>query len=183
MKDALAIHRWLLAHQVHHEIVRLARPLTCAEELPETLPADPHHCVAVSLFQVTTGVGTEPVAVIASVAAPPVPGVVGGLLGARRVRAAPPFVVNAVTEYAAGLVCPLLLPYELTTLIDERLSRDLGTDVLLHTATGERHSALSLRAADLLTLLNGKTIDLTARPRVPRARDSRPAARPQPQRH
>lgn len=157
MKDALAIHRWLLAHQVHHEIVRLPRPMTCADELPETISAAPGRCVVVTVFEGVTRLGRENVAVVSTVAAPPKPGVVGGLVGARKVHPAPAFVVNSVTDYAAGLVCPLLLPPSLPVLIDDRIRRDAEP---LFTATGERHTALTMRAVDLLTLLTGKMADL-----------------------
>ena len=167
MKDALAIHRWLLAHQVHHEIVRLPRTLTCAAELPEVLRAAPADCLEVSIYEVDTRVGLEAVAVMASVSTPPRPGLVSALLGARKVRPASAFMVNAATEYAAGLVCPLLLPEDLTLLIDERLFDDLSPDRTLHTPTGERRTALSLRAPDLLGLVAGKRLDLAPRSRLP----------------
>ncbi|MEU6722654.1 YbaK/EbsC family protein [Nonomuraea wenchangensis] len=168
MKDALAIHRWLLAHQVHHEIVRLPRPLARAEELPGALSAAPGRCLMVTVYEVATRVGGEAVVAVASpVSAGPRPGAVGDLLGARRVRPAPAHVVNAATDYAHGLVCPLLLPESLTLLIDDRLSAGTGP---IFTATGERHTALRIRALDLLTLLPGKTVDLRlARPRGSRA--------------
>jgi Cys-tRNA(Pro)/Cys-tRNA(Cys) deacylase len=161
MKDALAIHRWLLAHQIHHEIVRLPRAMTCADELPEVLSASPATCVEVTVFEVTTRIGREPVAVVASVGSPPRPGVIGGILGARRVRPASAFTVNSATDYASGLVCPLLLPRELTVLVDERLG---ATSELVYTPTGERRTALLIRADHLLTLVSGKTVEL-ARPR------------------
>jgi prolyl-tRNA editing enzyme YbaK/EbsC (Cys-tRNA(Pro) deacylase) len=168
MKDALAIHRWLLAHQVHHEIVRLPRPITGVEELPGAISAPPGRCVAVTVFEVGTRMGDDVVAVISTVAALPRPATVGGLLGARGVRVASAFTVNSATDYADGLVCPLLLPPELRTLIDDRLQPDTE---LIFTATGERHTALSLRALDLLSFLSGKAVDL----RVPRPRGSREA--------
>ncbi|NRQ32701.1 hypothetical protein HII36_12750 [Nonomuraea sp. NN258] len=172
MKDALALHRWLLAHQVHHEIVRLPRPMTCAEELPETVSAAPERCVVVTVFEVAMRIGREVVvAVVSTAAAPPRPGAVGGLLGARQVRPAPAFLVNSATDYADGLVSPLLLPESLPVLIDERLVVD---DEPVFTATGERHTALMLGALDLLTLLTGKMVDL----RVPRPRGSREAVAP-----
>jgi Cys-tRNA(Pro)/Cys-tRNA(Cys) deacylase len=172
MKDALAIHRWLLAHQVHHEIVRLPRPMTCADELPEAVSAAPERCMVVTVFEVATRIGREVVvAVVSTVAAPPRPGVVGGLLGVRRVRPAPAHLVNSATDYADGLVSPLLLPESLPVLIDDQLIAD---DEPMFTATGERHTALTLRAFDLLTLLSGKTVDL----RVPPPRGARAAVAP-----
>ncbi|WP_336209308.1 aminoacyl-tRNA deacylase [Nonomuraea sp. LPB2021202275-12-8] len=158
MKDALAIHRWLLAHQIHHEIVRLPRPMTGADELPETVSAAPDRCVAVTVFEVAPRVGRElVVAVVSTLDTPPRPGAVGGLLGVRKVRPAPAHVVNAATDYAAGLVSPLLLPEELPVLIDDRLQPD-GEPMF--TATGDRHTALTLRAFDLLSLVSGKTVEL-----------------------
>ncbi|WP_113701897.1 YbaK/EbsC family protein [Nonomuraea lactucae] len=168
MKDALAIHRWLLAHQVHHEIVRLPRPITGADELPETISAPPERCVAVTVLEATTRIGDAVIAVVSTVAAQPRPGAVGGLLGVRKVRPATAFAVNSATDYADGLVCPLLLPVQLQVLIDDRLQPDTEP---IFTATGERHTALSLRALDLLSLLSGKTVDL----RIPRPRGSREA--------
>lgn len=172
MKDALAIHRWLLAHQVHHEIVRLPRPVTRVEELPETISAAPERCVAVTVFEVAPRIGREFVVAVAStLAAPVMPGAVGGLLGVRTVRPAPAHVVNRATDYAAGLVSPLLLPEELPLLIDDRLDCD-DEPVLL--ATGERHTVLGMRALDLLAILSGKTVDL----RVPRPRGTLEAVAP-----
>ncbi|MFI6324839.1 aminoacyl-tRNA deacylase [Nonomuraea sp. NPDC050556] len=168
MKDALAIHRWLLAHQVHHEIVRLPRPMTCVDELPRMISAAPGRCVAVTVFEVTTRMGRGAVAVVAPVSSPPLPGVVGGQLGARNVRPASAFVVNAVTDYAAGLVGPLLLPEDLRVLLDDRLPAD---DDHVYIATGERFTALRLRALDLASVLTGKTVDL----RIPSQRGSREA--------
>ncbi|PZG22391.1 aminoacyl-tRNA deacylase [Nonomuraea aridisoli] len=164
MKDALAIHRWLLAHQVHHEIVRLPRPMTCAEELPETVSAAPDRCLMVTVFDVVTRAGREVVAGVTSpVSLPPRPGALGGLLGARQVRPAPAHVVNAATDYADGLVCPLLLPESLPVFIDDRLPTDAET---IFMPTGERHTALALRGLDLLTHLPGKIVDLRgSRPR------------------
>jgi prolyl-tRNA editing enzyme YbaK/EbsC (Cys-tRNA(Pro) deacylase) len=86
---------------------------------------------------------------------------IGGILGARRVRPASAFTVNSATDYASGLVCPLLLPRELTVLVDERLG---ATSELVYTPTGERRTALLIRGDHLVTLISGKTVDL-ARPR------------------
>ncbi|MFF3437750.1 aminoacyl-tRNA deacylase [Streptosporangium sp. NPDC002721] len=158
MKDALAIHRWLLAHQVHHEIVRLPRAMTCSDELPEVLSASPEICLGVTVLEVTTLIGREPVAVLTSVGSPPRPGVVGGILKARRVRQASAFTVNSATDYASGLVCPLLLPATLTVLVDERLTR---TATPVYVPTGERRTALLIRADHLLTLVSGRVVDLT----------------------
>ena len=172
MKDALAIHRWLLAHQIHHEIVRLPRPMTGADELPEAIPTAPARCVTVTVFEVAPRVGRElVVAVVSTLDRPPQPGILGGLYGVRQAHHAPAHVVNAATDYAAGLVSPLLLPGELTVLIDDRLRPDSDP---VFTATGDRHTALALRVFDLLALMTGKTVDL----RVPGPRAQLEAVAP-----
>jgi prolyl-tRNA editing enzyme YbaK/EbsC (Cys-tRNA(Pro) deacylase) len=167
MKDALAIHRWLLAHQVHHEILRLPRPLAGASDLPAALGVPPGNCLMVSVFQVTTRVDREIVAVVTAVDGPPVPGVIGTLRGAREIRPAPAFVTNAATDYAAELVCPLLLPEELTVLLDQRLADALTGDEPVYTATGERHTALRIGAGALFGLTDAKTVDIQPRSRTP----------------
>jgi prolyl-tRNA editing enzyme YbaK/EbsC (Cys-tRNA(Pro) deacylase) len=163
MKDALAIHRWLLAHQVHHEI--LPRSLSGADELPEVLDVAPESCVSVTVFEASYPFGSEPVAVIGSVAFPSRSAVVGAILGARKMHPAPAFLVNSATDYAAGLVCPLLLPEELTVLLDQGLIDVLKPDEGVYTPTGERCTALLLRAHDLLALARGKAIELHTRRR------------------
>ncbi|GII28713.1 aminoacyl-tRNA deacylase [Planotetraspora mira] len=161
MKDALAIHRWLLAHQIHHEIVRLPRALTSSEELPEVLGIGAGTCVSVRVFEVSSQDGRDPVAVVGTVDTPPKAKAVGALFRARRVVPASAFVVNSATDYADGLVCPLLLPEHLTILIDQRLIDGLDPDEPVVTATGERSTALRLRAFHLLDLMTGKPVDLT----------------------
>ncbi|MEV0971569.1 aminoacyl-tRNA deacylase [Microtetraspora glauca] len=166
MKDALAIHRWLLAHQIHHEIVRLPRPLTCADELPEVLDAPASRCVCVTVFEAVTRGVAEPVAVVGAAGTVPAPSAVAAVLGADRVSTASAFVVNSVTDYAAGLVCPLLLPDGLAVLVDQRLADGPHPEESVYTATGERRTALRIRAARLFSLVAGKPADLT----VPRPR-------------
>ncbi|WP_055480352.1 aminoacyl-tRNA deacylase [Sphaerimonospora mesophila] len=160
MKDALAIHRRLLARQIHHEIVRLPRPLTCADDLPEMLGATPETCVRVSVFEVPTRGRIDPVAVVGSVAAHPTAQAVGTVLHAHDVRPASSFVVNSVTDYPDRLVCPLLLPDDLTVLVDQRVVDRLDPDEFAHTPTGERRTALRIRALHLFNLISGKRVDL-----------------------
>jgi prolyl-tRNA editing enzyme YbaK/EbsC (Cys-tRNA(Pro) deacylase) len=170
MKDALAIHRSLLAHQIHHEIVRLPRALASSDDLPDVLGVDPRSCVGVTLFEVTTRAGRDPVAVVATVGSAPSLVTVGATVGATRVRPASPYMVNSVTDYAAGLVSPLLLPENLTVLVDQRVLDGFGPDDTVYTPTGERRTALQIRAFHLFTLVSGKPVDLTppARPAMTR---------------
>ncbi|HEU5029551.1 MAG TPA: YbaK/EbsC family protein [Spirillospora sp.] len=97
-------------------------------------------------------------------------------MGARRVGPARADLVNAVTEYAAGLVCPLLLPESMPLLIDQRLvDGPPGPDVV-YTPTGEPSTALGIRGHDLAALCQAKPVDLAAAPGVPApaARGRRP---------
>ncbi|WP_225992431.1 aminoacyl-tRNA deacylase [Actinomadura montaniterrae] len=97
-------------------------------------------------------------------------------MGARRVGPARADLVNAVTEYAAGLVCPLLLPESMPLLIDQRLvDGPPGPDVV-YTPTGEPSTALGIRGHDLAALCQAKPVDLAAVPGVPApaARGGRP---------
>ncbi|MFC6896741.1 hypothetical protein ACFQGX_15115 [Nonomuraea dietziae] len=71
-------------------------------------------------------------------------------------------MVNATTDYAAGLVSPLLLPRDLPLLVDDRLTGDEG---FLFTPTGERRTALRLHSLDLLRSLPSRTIELPAEAR------------------
>ncbi|GAA0422855.1 hypothetical protein Acor_58390 [Acrocarpospora corrugata] len=166
MQDALAIHRRLLAQQIHHEIVRLPRVLTCFDDLPKVLGVSARDCVGVTVFEVTIRSVREPVAVIGSVAKPPKAATVTALLGAQRVRLASAFLVNSATDYASGLVGPLLLPDRLTVLIDQRLIDDTDPDDLVYTATGERSTVLRLRAIHLFALVDAKPVDLTGNGRT-----------------
>ncbi|QKW40055.1 hypothetical protein HUT06_43500 [Actinomadura sp. NAK00032] len=81
-------------------------------------------------------------------------------VGARAVRPAHPDLVNAVTEYAAGLVCPLLLPDSMPLLIDPLLAGGLDTDDVVYTATGEASTALGIRGGSLYALCHAKPMDL-----------------------
>jgi prolyl-tRNA editing enzyme YbaK/EbsC (Cys-tRNA(Pro) deacylase) len=174
MKDALAIHRMLLERETLHEIVRLPSTITDAEDLPGAgLPAE--RCLATRVFSFTAGddrttdraadrttgrtdgdlaavivlvggtVGTEPVR---------------RALGAHSVRPAAADVVNSLTDFAAGLVCPLLLPASAAVLIDRVITHRLRGDDVVYTATGEHGTALGIRARDLYAASGAVPIDL-----------------------
>lgn len=170
MKDALAIHRWLLAHQIHHEIVRLPRLLTCSDELPLVLGVAPETCVHASVFEVWPrdgrgpgGAAAVPVAVICAVSAALTSAVVAAALRAHRAQPASPFQVNLLTDYPDRLICPLLLPEGLPVLVDRRLFDRLGPYDVVHTPTGERFTVLRVRAAQLAALLPGRRVDFLPR--------------------
>ncbi|TYB49280.1 YbaK/EbsC family protein [Actinomadura chibensis] len=179
MKDALAIHRALLEWETVHEIVRLPIALANADELPAVLGLPPARCLVTRVYTcddvhpghrflagVIVRAGERPEAEAVRVAA-----------GARAVRPAQADVVNAVTEYAAGLVCPLLLPDDMLLLIDQDIVDALPEDDVVYTATGEASTALGIRLRTLHTLCQAKPVDLRhASPGPPAREPHHPAA-------
>src|SRR5438270_8098417 len=119
MKDALAIHRDLLARGVPHEIVRLRRIILTADELPEALGLPAGQCIAVRVYEADD----ELVAVCVPAGATPAPSALLHATGARRIGIAPVDRINAETDFAGGLVAPLLLTEHVTVYADAYLSR------------------------------------------------------------
>ena len=66
-------------------------------------------------------------------------------------------VINEATGYAAALVAPLLLPDDITMLIDERAAM---IDEIVYTPTGEGCTALGIHSVDLLSLCAAKPVPL-----------------------
>jgi len=50
MKDALSLHHVLLERQTVHEIIRLPRGISSADELPEVLDLPPGRCLCTRLY-------------------------------------------------------------------------------------------------------------------------------------
>jgi prolyl-tRNA editing enzyme YbaK/EbsC (Cys-tRNA(Pro) deacylase) len=199
MKDALAIHRTLLEHEKPHEIVRLPRAISSADELPGALGLPADRCLAVRVFSASgdgdlpqVGIlpgpgdlhrmddlhppeGTERtlVAVIVAAGVHPSPAAVRAAAGVRHAVPAPAGVINAVTDYAAPLVAPLLLPGGVRVLVDRDVLDGVSPRDSVHTATGEPWTALRVRAGDLVTLSSATPADLGR----PARRDVRPARR------
>src|ERR687895_904597 len=166
MRDALAIHRMLLEREILHEIVRLPRAIANADELPKVLGLPAKHCLATHVYQVDPAPQGERhlAAVVVTAAARLKVESLLGPLGAKEVRAAAPGEVNAATEYAAGLVAPLLLPDDMPLLIEQRVIDALHIDDVVYTATGESRTALGIRALDLFALSGAKPVDLPLSP-------------------
>ena len=154
MKDALDVHRSLLAREVPHEIVRLPRLVLSADEIPEasSLPTD--RCVAVRLYYADNRL----VAVLVRAGERPHPGAVLAALGARSLRPAPADVVNDVTDFAAALVSPVLLPDAVPVLADACV----GHHDVVYTATGDGGTVLGISSRWLLTASRAKVAELCA---------------------
>ncbi len=165
MKDALAIHRLLLEHQTAHEIVQLPRPITCADELPETLGLPPERCLCVRVYASCGGGGTMPVAakpcdliaVLVTAGTRPDADVVADAVAVPAVCPAPCDLINEITDYAADLVAPLLLPAEMPMLVDQRA---VSVDEVVYTATGEPCTALGIHTLDLFALCDVKPVPI-----------------------
>lgn len=154
MLDALDVHRSLLAREVPHEVVRLPRLVLSADELPGALDLPVSRCVAVRMY-LADG---EPVAVIVRAGELPHPGAVLAAVGARMLRAARPEVVNELTDFAAPLVSPVLLPDSVTVLADSCVGH---TDVV-YAPTGDGGTALGIASRWLLTASHAAVAELCA---------------------
>ncbi|TDC55418.1 hypothetical protein E1281_12725, partial [Actinomadura sp. KC345] len=154
MKDALTIHRALLEWEAVHEIVRLPIALGHADELPKALGLPADRCLVTRVYTCEGAYGGRRflTGVIVPAGERPPMEAVRLTLGARNVRPASADVVNAVTEYAAGLVCPLLLPETMPVFIDQRVMDTLPADDVIYTATGEASTALGIRGRTLFAL-------------------------------
>ncbi|TDD28963.1 hypothetical protein E1287_31905 [Actinomadura sp. KC06] len=190
MKDALTIHRALLGWEAAHEIVRLPLALAHADELPKALGLPADRCLVTRVYSCDGGhPSAHPTghpsghpsghprrpflagAIVPAGERPPLDAV-RRTVGAETVRPARADVVNAVTEYAAGLVCPLLLPDDMPLLIDRRVVHGLPADDVVYTATGEASTALGIRGRTLYALCQAKPADLFPSP-ARAARDPR----------
>jgi Cys-tRNA(Pro)/Cys-tRNA(Cys) deacylase len=154
MKDALDVHRSLLAREVPHEIVRLPRLALSADEVPELLDLAADQCVAVRLYRVDDRV----VAVIVRAGDQPHPGAVLAALGARSLRSMPPADVNAVTDFAASLVSPVLLPESVTILADSCV----GHSDVVYAPTGDSGTVLGISSRWLLLASRARVAELCA---------------------
>jgi prolyl-tRNA editing enzyme YbaK/EbsC (Cys-tRNA(Pro) deacylase) len=154
MKDALDVHRSLLAREIPHEIVRLPRLVLSADEIPEASDLSPQRCVAVRLYHADDRV----VAVLVRAGELPHPGAVLAAVGARSLRVAPAEVVNEVTDFAASLVSPVLLPDDVDVLADSCV----GHHEVVYTATGDSGTALGIPSRWLLTASRARVSELCA---------------------
>jgi prolyl-tRNA editing enzyme YbaK/EbsC (Cys-tRNA(Pro) deacylase) len=152
MKDALDVHRSLLAREIPHEIVRLPRAVATADEIPDALGLDTDRCVAVRIY-----VADEvPVAVIVRAGTVPHPGALLGALRARSLRSARAEQVNALTDFAAPLVSPVLLPESLRVLADSCV----GQHDVVYAATGDAGTVLGIASGALLTASRAAVTEL-----------------------
>jgi hypothetical protein len=173
MLGPLDIHQYLLAHDVHHEIVRLPRPAASAENLAEVLDISPRRCVAVQPFHAATPDGEVLVLLLVPADEAAGPGHAAGYapalaellrdsLGPEAVLApAGADLVSSHTDYLAGHLAPLLLPPDVIVVALQAIV-DLATSIV-YTATGDGGTALGIRAIDLLNLCRAVLLpDLTA---------------------
>jgi prolyl-tRNA editing enzyme YbaK/EbsC (Cys-tRNA(Pro) deacylase) len=152
MKDALAIHRELLARGVPHEIVRLRRIILSADELPDALGLPAGQCIAVRLYEADSKL----VAVCVPAGATPAPSALLHATGARRIGIAPVDRINAETDFAGGLVAPLLLPDDVQIFADA----SLPAREVLYSPTGESGTALGIHSRDLLAVSGARVAPL-----------------------
>lgn len=155
MKNALSIHRLLLERQTAHEIVRLPRLITSGDDLPDVLGLPPDRCLCTRLYSGRTSRTSRVGAMIVMAGTWPSLATVAWALDVMTVVYAPDDLVNEVTDYPADLVSPLMLPDDLTMLVDERTA---GLDGVVYTPTGESCTALGIHTLDLFALCGAKPV-------------------------
>jgi prolyl-tRNA editing enzyme YbaK/EbsC (Cys-tRNA(Pro) deacylase) len=153
VKGALDIHRELLGRDIPHEIVRLRRAVVQADEIPNVLGIEHDQVVSVRLYIADERM----IAVAVPSCRTPVRAAVLRATGSTTLRAATSQEINECTDYAAGLVAPLLLPTEVPLFADALIGR---YDVV-YTATGDTGTALGISTADLLVASSARIADLT----------------------
>ena len=156
MRGALDVHRELLDRDVPHEVVRLPSRLLSADDLPAALGLETG-CVAVRCYVVEQPWRSSFAAVLVPAGAVPVPARLLDALSARSVSPARPEQVNLVTDYTAGLVCPVGLPSDVEVLADEAVTASPTS----YGALGEGGVALGIRTSDLLQVTGARTAALT----------------------
>jgi prolyl-tRNA editing enzyme YbaK/EbsC (Cys-tRNA(Pro) deacylase) len=144
MKTALDVHRELLAREVRHEMVRMRGRLSSADELPRMLELT-DGCGAVRCYTLTDPPGGAVAVLVASGHHPDL-ALLRAALRVHELRPATPDEVNAATDFAAGLVCPVGLPADVPLLVDAAVA----ARHVLYTAAGEGAVALGIRTRDLL---------------------------------
>lgn len=152
MKDALDVHRSLLAREIPHEIVRLPRPVSSADEIPEVIGLAPQRCVAVRMYVADD----RPLAVIVRAGTTPHPGAVLAAARSRSLRSARPDIVNELTDFAAPLVSPLLLPDDVLVLADACI----GHAEVVYAPTGDSGTAVGITSRWLLTASRAAVTEL-----------------------
>jgi len=176
MKGPLDIHQFLLAHDVHHEIVRLRRHAN-TDHLAEVLGVTPRRCVALHPYRAGTTSGDVLVVLLAPADEPIEDALVilrlsdvlrhklGDPLLITRARGE---LVSSITDYLASHLAPLLLPAEVVVVTTRALS-DLAS-AIVYTPTGDGGTALGIRACDLIDLAHA-----TVLPEAPVRQRRRPA--------
>lgn len=169
MRGPVQVHQELLEAQVAHEIVQLPRVVQGADEVPEVLELPPSSCAAVRVYAQPArsgagGPGTPSaagalVAVVVPAGTWPDEHTLAGVVG-RRVRPATDDEINAATDYAAALVCPVGLPADLQVIVDGALC---APDVI-YLPAGDSGTALGIHSRDLVTVARALVRDTGAAP-------------------
>lgn len=156
MKGTLDVHQRLLAADVPHEIIRLPHIVLNVDEIPDALGVEPEQCIAVRAYDVDG----EFVALLVPVSAQVDQDAVLELQHGHTIRPTADDRVNAVTDFAAGLVPPLPLPPDITVLADPAVT----SAEIVYTATGDAGTALGIPADVLVKAAGAHLAHIAVRP-------------------
>lgn len=189
MRGTLDVHHDLLAREVTHEVVSIARPASTCDDIPAAAGLAPTSCVAVRVYRFTPPGPPATRFVAALVQAgtrPQEPCLLRAL--AERLRgpvtglaAATSAETSAATDYRAGLVSPVGLPPEVVVVADAALT---GLAVL-YVPTGDSGTVVGIPTQRLLEVcaatvhrLVVPVVSLPTRLRLAGPTDSRSVALP-----
>lgn len=159
MRTALDVSQALLAAGIRHEVVRLRRRITTADDLPGALGLV-DGCIAVRLYAVDRQGRRSWTAVLVPSGADPDPRALAAAVGSDDVRPATTAETNTVTGFSAGLVSPVPLPPGVEVVADAAIGR---TDVV-YAAAGEGGVAVGVRTRDLLVAAGARAAALSPAP-------------------
>lgn len=148
MKGALDVHRALLDREVPHEILRLPRMVFNAEEIPETLGLPATRCLTTRLYYADGQLTALAMPALSMLQ----PAAIMHVLGAMSLSPATSRQTNETTDYAAGLVCPALLPADIPLFVDAAVD----TSDSLYMPTGDASTALGVRAGDFFVVTGAR---------------------------
>jgi prolyl-tRNA editing enzyme YbaK/EbsC (Cys-tRNA(Pro) deacylase) len=148
------VNNFLVARDVHHEVISVRGRLRSAERIASVLGLPPGQVGKVVVYETDRG----PVAAVTASDREPDEARVARSVRADEARPANPPRASQLTEYLAEAIPPVALPDGFTTVVDRPLARQ---DVL-YFAGGEATSILKLRGRDLVRATDARVTSISS---------------------